>query len=71
MEEKYLPEIDNKLDIKTSKVRTSRFYFYLGLLGFLVFANAGCYKLYQKKFKYNDSVEINESSLYDPVYKID
>ncbi|HZH87695.1 MAG TPA: hypothetical protein VFD78_00810 [Chitinophagaceae bacterium] len=69
MEDKHLPELENNLDIKTSKTKTSRFYFLLGLFSILVFANAGCYNLYTQKFKYNDDVEIPKSSLYDPVYE--
>ncbi len=69
MEDKHLPELENNLDIKTSKTKTSRFYFLLGFFSLFIFANAGCYNLYTHKFKYNDDVEIPKSSLYDPVYE--
>ena len=49
MEDKHLPELENNLDIKTSKTKTSRFYFLLGLFSILAFANAGCCKLIHSK----------------------
>ncbi|HLS70492.1 MAG TPA: hypothetical protein VK027_02400 [Chitinophagaceae bacterium] len=69
MENQPLPEIDNNLDIKTSRTKTSRFYFLLGFFSIFIFANAGCYNLYTQKFKYNKDVEVPKSSLYEPVYE--
>lgn len=63
--------IDNDLDIKLDKPKTSRFFFLLGFFGIFIFAWAGCYNLYQHKF-YSPSknvIKVNESSKLDPVYK--
>jgi hypothetical protein len=63
-------ELDNELDIKVSKPRSSRFFFLLGFFGIFIFAWAGCYNLYEHKFiKQDGKVEVNESSLYEPKYK--
>lgn len=70
MENKKLPEIDNELDVRTSKTSTSRFYFLVGFFGYFIFAIAGCYNLYTHK--YDDSgkhVKVQSSSLYNPEYK--
>lgn len=63
--------IDNELDIKLDKTKSSRFFFLLGFFGIFVFAWSGCYNLYQHKF-YSPSknvIKVNESSKLDPVYK--
>lgn len=63
-------ELNNELDIKLNKPRSSRFFFLLGFFGIFIFAWSGCYNLYTKKFvKQADKVEVNESSLYEPKYK--
>lgn len=70
MENKRLPEIENKLDVRTSKPSTSRFYFFLGFFGIFIFAWSGCYNLYTHK--YDDSgknIEVAPSSKYHPEYK--
>lgn len=63
--------LDNELDIRVSKPKTSRFFFLLGLFGFFLFCWAGCYNLYQHKFKSpaDGTIKVNESSLLDPKYK--
>ncbi len=70
MHEETVQELDNELDIKLSKPRSSRFFFLLGFFGIFIFAWSGCYNLYTKKFvNQADKVEVNESSLYAPKYK--
>jgi hypothetical protein len=63
------PVLENKLDTKTSKPITSRFYFLLGFFGIFVFAWSGCYSLYNQKFQSGKDVPVNESSAYEPKYK--
>lgn len=63
------PILENELDVKTNKAKTSRFYFLLGFFGIFVFAWAGCFNLYKHKFQSGKDVPVNESSTYDPKYK--
>lgn len=68
--EENLGELNNDLDIKLNKPRSSRFFFLLGFFGIFIFAWSGCYNLYTKKFvNQAGNVEVNESSLYEPKYK--
>ncbi len=60
---------DNDLDTRTSKPNTSRFFFLLFFFGIFIFAWAGCYNLYEHRYKPNTDVKVNESSLYSPKYK--
>lgn len=64
-----LPQLENELDIKTSKPSSSRLFFLLGFFGLFIFANAGCYNLYTHKYKSAADVEVPSSSLYNPQYK--
>ncbi len=69
-QEETVGELNNELDIKLNKPRSSRFFFLLGFFGIFIFAWSGCYNLYTKKFvNQADKVEVNESSLYEPKYK--
>lgn len=63
------PILENELDIKTNKPKTSRFLFLLGFFGIFVFAWAGCFNLKQHEFKSGKDVKVNESSQYAPKYK--
>lgn len=63
-------DLNNELDIKLSKPKSSRFFFLLGFFGIFIFAWSGCYNLYKHKYvNQKDKVKVNESSLYDPKYK--
>lgn len=65
-----LKELDNELDIKLSKPKSSRFFFLLGFFGIFIFAWSGCYNLYTKRFvNQAEKVEVNPSSLYSPKYE--
>lgn len=65
-----MKELNNELDIKLSKPRSSRFFFVLGFFGIFIFAWSGCYNLYTHKFvDQKEKVPVNESSLYEPKYK--
>jgi len=61
--------IVNDLDIKSSKTSASRLFFLLGFFGFFVFCWAGCYNLFQHKFKDNSDVKVPGNTLYDPKYQ--
>ncbi len=63
------PILENELDTKTNKPKTSRFYFLLGFFGIFVFAWSGCYGLYKHKFVSGKDVKVNESSKYEPKYE--
>ena len=69
MEENKLPELDNDLDIRTSKPKTSRFYFLLGFFSIFILANAGCYNLYTHSYKAAKDIPVPPSSLYNPTYE--
>lgn len=61
--------IPNKADIEHSKPTKSRFLFLLFFFSLFIFSWAGCYNLWEHKFVPNDSVDVPESSLYQPKYK--
>ena len=60
---------ENPADIELNKPSKSRFLFLLGFFGYFIFAWAGCYNLYQHKFKKNDDIKVPTSTLYNPSYK--
>lgn len=62
--------LDNELDIKHDKTKTSRLFFLIGFFGIFIFAWSGCYSLYQHKYKspHDGSIKVNESSKLDPTY---
>jgi len=61
--------MDNPADIELSKPSKSRFLFLLFFFGYFIFAWAGCYNLYEHKFKKNDDIKVPENTLYEPKYK--
>jgi len=64
------PELlENSSDIRSSKTSASRLFFLLGFFGYFVFCWAGCYSLFQHKFKDNSDVKVPGNTLYDPKYK--
>lgn len=62
-------EIDNKADIELNKPSKSRFLFILFFFGFFIFAWAGCYNLYEHKYRATNAEDAPKSSLYQPEYK--
>lgn len=62
-------EIDNPNDIELNKPSKSRFLFVLSFFGFFIFAWAGCYNLWEHKYKSNSEVKVPENTLYEPKYK--
>ena len=62
-------DLDNPIDINYSKPTKSRFKFVLGFFVFLIFALAGCYKLYTHHYPKNDNVKVEDNTLYEPKYK--
>jgi hypothetical protein len=61
--------LENEMDIKHDKNSTSRLFFWLSFLGFFIFCWAGCYSLFQHKFKDNSDVKVPDNTLYNPKYK--
>ncbi len=62
--------IDNKAkDITGNWVTSSRFLFYVQLFCIVAFLLGGCYKLYSYRYKGKPTVEVPESTLYNPKYK--
>lgn len=61
--------IDNPADIELSKPSKSRFLFILFFFGLFIFAWAGCYNLYEHKFKSSEDVEVPDNTKYNPSYK--
>lgn len=61
--------VDNKADIELNKPSKSRFLFILFFFSYFIFAWAGCYNLWEHRFKPNVDIEAPESSLYQPKYK--
>lgn len=63
--------LDNELDIRNDKTKSSRLFFLIGFFGIFIFAWSGCYNLYQHKFKspHDGSIKVNDSSKLDPTYK--
>lgn len=61
--------IDNPADIELSKPSKARFLFLLFFFGIFIFSWAGCYNLWEHKFKSIEDVEVPKSSLYQPEYK--
>ncbi len=62
-------DLDNPADIELSKPSKSRFLFLLFFFGIFIFSWAGCYNLYEHKFKKNADVVAPDNTLYDPKYK--
>ncbi|MBY0479626.1 MAG: hypothetical protein K2Q24_18405 [Chitinophagaceae bacterium] len=62
--------IDNKAkDITGNWVTSSRFLFYVQLFCIVAFLLGGCYQLYSYRYKGKPTVEVPESTLYNPKYK--
>ena len=61
--------IDNPADIELSKPSKSRFLFLLSFFGSFIFLLAGCYNLWEHKFKSYSAEDAPKSSLYQPEYK--
>lgn len=61
--------IENQADIEYSKPTKSRFLFLLFFFGFFIFAWAGCYQLYQHKFKSTEDIAVPDNTKYEPKYK--
>ena len=62
-------ELDNIADINLNKPSKSRFIFLLCFFGFFIFAWAGCFNLWEHKFKSNQDVQVPDNTLYEPKYK--
>jgi len=61
--------IDNQADIELNKPSKSRFLFLLFFFSLFIFSWAGCYNLWEHKFRSTEDVEVPKSSLYQPEYK--
>ncbi len=61
--------VDNKADIELNKPSKSRFLFILFFFSIFIFSWAGCYNLWEHKFRSNADTQVPESSLYEPKYK--
>jgi hypothetical protein len=61
--------IENKADIELSKPTKSRFLFLLFFFCFFIFSWAGCYNVWEHRFKDNAAENTPKSSLYQPEYK--
>ncbi|HET9056820.1 MAG TPA: hypothetical protein VFN30_08235 [Chitinophagaceae bacterium] len=62
-------EDNTKKDFAHNWVKSSRFLFYVQVLCIVAFIFAGCFKLYQKRYKGKPDVVVPENTLYDPKYK--
>lgn len=60
---------DNPVDIELSQPSKSKFLFYLGLFGYIIFF-VGCnYGLWTRHFRSTEKIEVPESTQYTPKYK--
>jgi len=60
---------NSRKDFKKSWICTSRFLFYVSILGTLAFVSGACYRLYQQRYMGKPNVEIQSSTKYTPEYK--
>lgn len=61
--------VDNPADIELNKPSKSRFLFLLSFFGTFIFLLAGCYNLYEHRYKEVNTVDPPKSTLYKPEYK--
>ena len=61
--------IDNPADIELNKPSKSRFLFLLFFFGLFIFSWAGCYNLWEHRYKSYEAEDVPKSSLYTPEYK--
>lgn len=61
--------VDNPVDIELNKPSKSKFLFYLGLFGFLLFFIGCNYGLWTRSFKSTKKITVPESTQYSPKYK--
>jgi len=61
--------IDNPADIELSKPTKSRFLFLLFFFGLFIFSWAGCYNLWEHRYKSTEGIEVPKNTLYEPEYK--
>ncbi|MCZ2223762.1 MAG: hypothetical protein LC122_09060 [Chitinophagales bacterium] len=62
-------EDNSKKDFTKNWVTSSRFLFYLFVFGMITYMLAGCYRLYQNRYKGKPDIEIQGSTKYTPEYK--
>ena len=56
-------------DYAYNKVSSSRFLFYVQVIGFVAFMLTACYVLWTTRYKGKPDIEIQSSTLYTPQYK--
>lgn len=61
--------IDNPVDIEISKPKKSKFLFYLGFFGGLIFFIGCNYGLWTRHYRSTEKIEVPESTQYSPKYK--
>ncbi len=60
---------NEKYDVTTSWVSTSRFIYYLLVVASTALFLGACYGLYANRYKGKPNVEVPSSTLYNPTYK--